>query len=192
MTTLSLGANNTNSAPYVDYRDDILYVGRRYRESPQVHRRLPWNASRGGQPVAGLGGHSKHPLFTRFRFQERDWSSWAAMALTSTGNRLHSINASTGGVVSSGPIGFQFQCERHQRRPDRRFDRAEGLRVPGRVYHFGRDSIRQRLWQRQWQYVQECVPVRDDVRCRRYRVERLRWLVEHCQRSQRVHERRRI
>jgi len=100
--TFSGNPNDTNSSPFVDYSGDILYVG---DDSGNVHK---FTGVFAGTPVeagspwpVSVGTTSVISSPIAFSGQVFVGSNGPDL----TGNRLHRISASSGTVVSSGPIG---------------------------------------------------------------------------------------
>jgi hypothetical protein len=105
--TFTGSPNDTNSAPFVDYLGDILYVG---DDTGNVHKFTgvfqgtpaeagsPWPVSVGTTSILSS------PVFdptSGLIFVGSNGPGGGSLS----GNRLHSINASTGAVISSGAIG---------------------------------------------------------------------------------------
>ncbi len=166
---------------------------RQHREAAPIHRRVPGHAGRGGcRPVARSGGrHDEHHVVAGLRRRQhgvhRKQRSQCRDRQQAPPRRY-----GDGCGHEQRVDWFGIHCEWRPGRPDSRYDLRQGLCLPGGLYDIGRGLARQRLWGWRRFDLQERVPVRDDVRRRKYRLERLRRLFEHCQRSQRGHELRHV
>ena len=103
--TFNGSPNDTNSAPFVDYTNDIIYVG---DDSGNIHKftgvfnGTPAEQTTGGFPAAVSAGNIlSSPVFDSGSGLVFVGSNGTA---GSNGNRLHSVD-STGAVVNSGAIG---------------------------------------------------------------------------------------
>jgi hypothetical protein len=104
MFKFALGANDTRSAPYVDYTNDVLYVG---SDDGKLHKYTgvfkgtptavgaPWPATVAANRLLSPPVYDSVSNLV-FVGSDRDG--------TTTGGRLHSVNATSGAVVSSGVL----------------------------------------------------------------------------------------
>lgn len=110
MTTFSLGANNQNSSPYVDYANDVIYVGDAYG---RLHK---FTGVFGGTPAAAggawpvtlsTGNMLSSPVFDSASnqvFVGSDVSERVDDTDTGTGGLFYRVAADGNTVVSSGQI----------------------------------------------------------------------------------------
>lgn len=110
MTTLSLGANNQNSSPYIDYANDVIYVGDAYG---RLHK---FTGVFGGTPAAAggawpvtlsTGNMLSSPVFDSASnqvFVGSDVSERVDDTNTGTGGLFYRVAADGNTVVSSGQI----------------------------------------------------------------------------------------
>lgn len=113
MYKFPLGANNQNSSPYVDYANDVIYVGDAYgrlHKFTGVFKGTP-AAAGGVWPVTVSSGNMlSSPVFDSVSnqvFVGSDVSDVVSAVATDpyTGGRLHRVHAGTGVVVDSAQIG---------------------------------------------------------------------------------------
>jgi hypothetical protein len=103
--TFNGSPNNTNSSPFYDYIKDILYVGADngtlhkftgvFNGTPAEVTTAPWPVA----VIASPGNILSSPVY-----DSGTGLVFVGSARTTTGGMLHSVNASTGAVVSSGQL----------------------------------------------------------------------------------------
>ena len=114
MYKFPLGANNQNSSPYVDYANDVIYVGDAYgrlHKFTGVFKGAP-AAAGGVWPVTVSSGNMlSSPVFDSVSnqvFVGSDVSDVKGPAGTAyTGGIFHRVDAGNGAVVNSAQIGAQ-------------------------------------------------------------------------------------
>ena len=109
MTKFALGANNNNSSPFVDYWNDVLFVGDndgRLHRFDGVFKGTPQLAS--GWPVTVSAGNKlSSPVFDDVSnrvFVGSDVSQRVNDTDTGTGGLLHAVDATNRALVNSGQI----------------------------------------------------------------------------------------
>lgn len=111
MTKFPLNANNQNSSPYVDYANDVIYVGDaagKLHKFTGVFNGNPAEVVSNPWPVTVSAGNMlSSPVFdsTSGRvFVGSDVSERVDDTDTGTGGQLHAVHGMTGAVVDSGQI----------------------------------------------------------------------------------------
>jgi hypothetical protein len=109
MFKLPLNANNQNSSPYVDYANDVIYVGDAYGRLHKFTGVFYGNpAAAASWPVTvSTGNMLSSPVFDSTSnnvFVGSDVSERVDNTDTGSGGKLHAIKASDGSIVSSGQI----------------------------------------------------------------------------------------
>ncbi len=108
MTAIAFNGNpnDTNSAPFVDYSADVVYVGDdvgRVHKFTGVFGGTPTEVTTSPWPVTVSSSNVlSSPIYDFLSGQIFVGSNGTS---GSNGNRLHSVNASTGAVANSGAIG---------------------------------------------------------------------------------------
>ena len=140
MIPFSGGAGDSNSSPFVDYSNDVLYVG---DDSGSLHKftgvfnGTPAELVAGGFPATVSDGNVlSSPVYDSATGLVFVGSGGEAIVNTN-GNRLHSVIALNGIVFDSQGIGTSSLRTGRSRCADRRFDRKARLRFyrgrPGRA-----------------------------------------------------------
>lgn len=107
MTKFALGANNQNSSPYVDYTNDVIFVGDAYgrlHKFTNVFNGTP-SAAAGWPVTVSSGNMLSSPVFDSASNQVFVGTDVSEVGVTpASGGVVARVDASNGTVVSSGQI----------------------------------------------------------------------------------------